>query len=101
MLALLFIAACAVEETTDETSEQESGETIPGEILAAAQNSECTEKGELTENYFHNEDTKTWWIDLEMKEEFENELCNPACVVFEETLATEINWRCTGALPPE
>lgn len=68
-------------------------------IIAAG--SECTEKATLTDNYFHNEDTKTWWIDLEMMPEFENKLCNPACVVFEETGAVEINWRCTGALPPE
>ena len=48
----------------------------------------------------HNEFTKTWWIDLDMKPEFENKLCNPACVISEDTKTAEINWRCTGALPP-
>ena len=65
-----------------------------------ARSSECVEKGKLTDNYMYNENTRTWWIDLDMKPEFENELCNPACVIFEETKAVEINWRCTGALPP-
>jgi len=71
------------------------------EALLIAQDSECTEKGTLTDTYIYNEFTKTWWIDLEMKPQFENELCNPACVVNEETKTAEINWRCTGALPPE
>jgi len=33
-----------------------------------------------------------------MKEEFEKDLCSPACVVCEYTGDAEINWRCTGAL---
>lgn len=68
---------------------------------AIAEESECTEKGTLTEYYFHNANTKTWWFDLSMMPEFEQENCNPACVVSEETGEAEINWRCTGALPPE
>ncbi len=68
---------------------------------AVAEGTECTEKGTLTENAFHNEDTGTWWIDLEMNPEHANDICNPACVVFDETGNVEINWRCTGALPPQ
>lgn len=68
------------------------------EALAIASNSECTEKGTLTETYFYNENTKTWWIDLTMKPEFENDLCYPACVISEETRTAEINWRCTGLI---
>lgn len=66
-----------------------------------ALNTECTQKGTLTENSFYNENSKTWWIDLEMKEEFKKDFCNPACVISEKTKEAEINWRCTGALPPE
>jgi hypothetical protein len=68
---------------------------------AIAESSECTEKGTLTNYFFHNPNSQTWWFDLEMMPEFENKLCNPACVVFEETGEAEINWRCTGALPTE
>jgi len=69
------------------------------QAVEIAQNTECTEKGELKQTSDYNGVTKTWWIDLEMKEEFKNELCNPACVIKETTKTAEINWRCTGALP--
>lgn len=65
------------------------------EAIAIAQNSECVEEGNLTENYMHNNNTKTWWIDLDI----EKHGCSPACVVSEETMTAEINWRCTGLLP--
>ena len=68
------------------------------EATAIAAASECMDEGTLTENVFYNENTRTWWIDLDLFEE--NELCNPACVVDEETETASINWRCTGAIPP-
>ncbi len=95
--------ACAsgeVEEWTLGECEEAVEKLTLEEAIAIAQNTECTEKGALTENNFYNENTKTWWIDLDMKEEFKNEMCNPACVVSEATKTAEINWRCTGALPP-
>lgn len=71
------------------------------EAIEIVESGECTEKGQLTDKTFYNEDTDTWWIDLDMKEEFKKEYCNPACVVYEVTKTAEINWRCMGALPPE
>ena len=71
-----------------------SGLTID-DALKIARNSECTEEGDLTDTYFYNENTKTWWIDLDL----EKEGCNPACVVSEKTKTAEINWRCTGLIP--
>ncbi len=56
--------------------------------------SDCVKEGPLTEFYFYNENTKTWWFDLDV----EKEGCAPACVVSEETLEAEINWRCTGLI---
>ena len=66
------------------------------EAITIAEDSECTEKGFLTEDSFYNENTKTWWIDLEMKEELKLDYCNPACVVNMETMTAEVIWRCTG-----
>ncbi len=82
-----------IDETPSEITIEQAG--------SIAQDSECTEKGTLTDIYMYNEVTKTWWIDLTMKPEFENELCFPACVISEETKTAEINYRCTGALLPE
>ena len=60
-----------------------------------------TQAGTLSENAVYNENSHTWWIDLEMKDEFAKDYCNPACVVSADTQTAEINWRCTGAVPPE
>lgn len=70
------------------------------EVLAIAMESkECSMAGILTDEYFYNENSKTWWIDLERMPELENDGCNPACVVSEETKTAEVNWRCAGLVP--
>ncbi|MFH0860175.1 MAG: hypothetical protein V1921_03145 [Candidatus Altiarchaeota archaeon] len=65
------------------------------EALRIAKDSECTREGRLTESYYYNGNTGTWWIDLDLKREG----CSPACVVSEDTRTAEINWRCTGLIP--
>lgn len=45
------------------------------EARKIARGSECGDN--LTDNYFCNNVTGTWWIDLDI----EKEGCNPACVV--------------------
>lgn len=67
----------------------------------ARESSDCSMAGVLTDKYVYNDSTKTWWIDLERMPELEKDGCNPACVVSEETETAEVNWRCTGAIPPE
>jgi hypothetical protein len=69
------------------------------EAMRVAGASECAEKGRLTNNYVYNGNTGTWWIDLDMKQEYAKEMCSPACVVSDESGTAEINWRCTGLLP--
>jgi len=72
------------------------------EIHSIANNSkECSMAGILTDDYFYNKDTKTWWIDLERIPELEKDGCNPACVVDEKTKTADVYWRCQGVLPPE
>ncbi len=62
-----------------------------------AEASACMEKGTLKEEYIFNENSLTWWIDMEVANAAG---CAPACVVSEPNGEAEINWRCTGALPP-
>jgi hypothetical protein len=70
-------------------------------LRTALQNAEtgaCADVGPLTDRHFCNEVTGTWWIDLEPSTPMQG--CNPACVVNVTTGASEVNWRCTGALVP-
>jgi hypothetical protein len=83
------------------TFTEDTGALTYEDARVLAQNSECTGEGALTEDYFYNENTKTWWIALRMKQEYEKAGCNPACVISEETRIAEINWRCTGLIEPE
>jgi hypothetical protein len=62
--------------------------------------SECSQKGTVGENGVYNENSQTWWIDFNPKDEFTQLQCNPACVVDTVTKKAEINWRCTGVIPP-
>ena len=80
------------------------GKTIlplsPDEALAIARESrDCSMAGILTDEFFYNESSQTWWIDLERMPELEKDGCNPACVVSEETRGAVVNWRCTGTVP--
>ena len=59
-----------------------------------AETSECIKDGALKDNALYNENSKTWWIDLDI----DKPGCNPACVVYEDE-TVEINWRCTGLAP--
>jgi hypothetical protein len=73
------------------------------EALEIAQKSDCNKQANLlitfTENYQCNEITSTFWVDLNMNPEKNG--CNPACVVNILNKTAEINWRCTGYLPPK
>ncbi len=66
------------------------------EALKIAGNSDCVKGGKLLDTNTYNSYTHTWWIDLDIKKDG----CAPACVVSEETLTAEINWRCTGLITP-
>jgi hypothetical protein len=57
-----------------------------------AEKSACKANGNLKETHFYNPSTKTWWFDLDTQKDG----CSPACVVSEETMTAETNWRCTG-----
>ncbi|MBP9749903.1 MAG: carboxypeptidase regulatory-like domain-containing protein [Candidatus Pacebacteria bacterium] len=58
----------------------------------------CIKGGEALGEGTYNPNSKTWWFDANLNATQPG--CNPACVVSEETKQAEINWRCTGAIPP-
>lgn len=75
--------------------EESCGEMSLEEAEGIALVSECVEEGSLTDTSFCNEDTGTWWIDLDI----DRPGCAPACVINVSTKEAEINWRCTGLIP--
>jgi hypothetical protein len=78
-------------------SELASGASMAfAEALSIAQSSPCVLEGQLSETHFCNENSGTWWIDMGAGKPG----CSPACVVSVGSGSAEINWRCTGALPP-
>ena len=108
ILSVLFFSGCApsmAQPTESPTvtegeycSDKNTGVKLSyQEAVEIAQNSECPEQGQLKETRFCNEDTGTWWIDLDI----DKPGCMPACVVHVSDKTAEINWRCTGVLPPE
>ena len=66
------------------------------EARSIASISPCSEKGTVSSEGTYNSNSKTWWFDLAVKDEFKQQGCSPACVVSEGTKTAEINWRCTG-----
>jgi len=68
------------------------------EAWQIAKNSSCMNEGTLKETHMCNEGTDTWWIDMDVANK---SLCSPACVILIANKTAEINWRCTGAIPPE
>jgi hypothetical protein len=65
------------------------------EAREIALQSDCMNDGNLTNKSSYNENTNTWWFDLDTVKSG----CAPACVVDEKTKTAQTNWRCTGALP--
>lgn len=59
----------------------------------------CTAEGTIGMSEGYNPNSQTWWYTLTPNEPKEG--CAPACVVYEATQETEVNWRCTGAVLPE
>ncbi len=88
----------SISEPLEEEScfKKNTGETMNlSEAKEIALRSECVKEGSLKTESFCNQDTGTWWLDLEI----EKEGCAPACVINISTKEAEINWRCTGLIP--
>jgi hypothetical protein len=120
IIGIIFISGCVQEDNLSESTNNlsiqpttvtpaqddeeycvsnETGTMMSiSEANEIAINSECGTQGTLKDTYFCNDYTGTWWIDLNVFNEKPG--CNPACVVDVNTKTAEINWRCTGAIPP-
>jgi putative hemolysin len=61
-----------------------------------ASQSTCMQSGTLKDTAVYNPNSNTWWIDMAA----DKPNCNPACVVDVNSKTAEVNWRCTGAVPP-
>ena len=98
LVFVLFISGCAGKYAAVELEEEYCAKIGSGESMTLTEAKEIAVTGEcddrLKESYMCNENTGTWWIDLDI----EKEGCYPACVVNVATKETEINWRCTGLI---
>lgn len=93
IILVIFISGCTSQGPED-VQEEYCGSMSLTEAKQIALDSECSGQGALKDTHMCNEDTRTWWIDLDIKKEG----CNPACVINVETKQAEINWRCMGIL---
>jgi len=86
LVAFLAFSGCTQEKLT------------PEQARGIAEKSICTETANLTadEGYYNN-NSGTWWFKLDLHRAG----CLPHCVVLESNRSAEINWMCTGAIPPE
>ena len=60
------------------------------EIASASE--ACLDAGSVGRFEGYNPNSGTWWFTLSR----DRPSCTPACVVYDETKRTEIDWRCTG-----
>ena len=85
------------EQPTSAPGPSDTGGMTMEEAKAIAATGDCGAVGPQTEQDFFNPNSGTWWIGLQSSKEG----CSPACVVSAATKAADVNWRCTGAVPPE
>ncbi len=103
VLALLVLAGCGFfvfrNNQIQENEKPNKGSELSEKEARAIAEKSCVKGGEVLSSGSYNEITKTWWFDANLNATSEG--CHPACVVSEETRTAEINWRCTGLIPPD
>jgi hypothetical protein len=90
-------------DPNDSMCEAKDGSSISlGEAKRLGKEGECGSLlGEFEGGGMCNYETETWWVGITPKAGMEKANCNPACVINVKTKAVEINWRCTGLIPPQ
>ena len=93
----VVIAGCTSQKGAEEKYCAKTGSGSRMSLTEAKQIAVASECGNrLKETYVCNENSGTWWIDLNLTMQG----CSPACVINTETSQAEINYRCTGLIPP-
>lgn len=98
-LTTLFFSACTSEAVEDviEPEDRTNAALTQDEAYEIAIASPCIEEGNIINDAYYNDFTKTWWF----KTDIVKAGCNPECMVSEETKEAEINWMCTGLIVEE
>jgi putative hemolysin len=89
-------AATPQSATPQSASPQNATPMSLADARQIASQSACLQSGTLKDTAVYNPNSNTWWIDMAA----DKPNCNPACVVDVKTKTAEVNWRCTGAVPP-
>jgi hypothetical protein len=98
LIVVVILAAYLYSAKNNTNPQTPTASLTEAQAQVIAENT-CIKGGEaLTSGGTYNENSKTWWFDANLNATRPG--CNPACVVSEETLTVEINWRCTGLVPP-
>ncbi len=88
---MLYRSASLYGTIGSSSSQQICGTMWYNEALEIAKSS-CTAEWNLASTYMCNDNSNTWWFDMDISKDG----CAPACVVDTKTGTAEINWRCTG-----
>ncbi len=92
-----FRGECAPGVPTRNTPAPSDAQMTEEQARAIATKSDtCMQAGQLKHKAVYNSNSRTWWIELGGAKPG----CYPACIVSADG-STEVNWRCTGAVPPE
>jgi putative hemolysin len=94
-VVVLVLGACVPVPAKHESSSAPATSKPPmseEEARKIAETGDCAQTGKLEQQAVYNDNSGTWWIDLDA----EKPGCNPACVVDVKTKTAEVNWRCTG-----
>lgn len=91
IIVVFLLAACTSTEAI-EPEDRTNATMTQEEAYETAINSICVKEGNVINEAYYNDFTRTWWFETDIAKEG----CNPECMVNEESQTAEINWMCTG-----
>ncbi len=97
LAALLFTACTSTADDPVESEDRTNATMTQDEAYEIASNSPCMDEGNVINEAYYNDFTKTWWFETDI----DKPGCNPECMVSEDAKTAEINWMCTGLIIEE